>query len=152
MNIKKILAFVLVLSLAIPFFACGNSTPAQNDIPTIETHADAVDPDTVTAVEVIHYEDNGDVKFQGKLEKGSPYIPLVATVYDKAAQTTSTDANRILKFKVIMTLEKNKTIELDVYSDLTMDMGKVTLTAQDMTQFLYSLIMTATFSTETTGA
>ena len=103
-------------------------------------------------MEVIHYEDNGDVKFHGKLDNGSPYIPLVATVYDKAAQTTSTDANRILKFKVIMTLEKNKTIELAVYSDLTMDMGKTTLTAQDMTQFLYSLIMTATFSTETTGA
>ncbi len=152
MNAKKFLAFALALCLVLPFSACRNDDDVPSDIPTIETHAGAINPDSVIGAEVVHYDDNGAEKFRGTLEKGSPYLPLIATVYDKEAETTPTGEARILKFTVIMTLDNKKTIELAVYSDLTMDMGKVTLTAQETTQFLYSLIMTASFTTAETGA
>ncbi len=137
MNAKKFVMLALVLCLALTFCACRNAQPPV-ELP--ETHAGAINPDSVKSAQIIHYDENGNEDFNGTLDGESPFLPLLATVYDKASVTDASTKARALEFSITMTLEDGSVIALALYTDMTMDTGSVTLTARDMHDFLHSFV------------
>ncbi len=117
--------------------ACGKGEMPDVEVP--ETHAGAIDPNSLTAVHVIHYTTDGTADLDTTLDTTSPFLPLLATVYDKAAVTNLT-GERVKVFDLTMTTEKGE-IALTIYSDMTMDQaGGATLTAKEMHDFLCSFL------------
>lgn len=135
MKLMRFSALMLALLCLLP--ACGKDETPEYEMP--ETHAAAINPDSVSAVHIIHYAADGTVDLDVNLEANTPFVPLLATVYDKAAVTTLT-GERVKLFDLTMTTPDGD-IALTLYSDMTMDQaGGATLTAQDMYDFLCSFL------------
>ena len=136
MKILRTAAVLLLCLCLLP--ACKN-----NDLPegvvVPETHAGAINPDGVTSIHFVHYDEAGAADVDLTLDANSPFVPLVATVYDKAAVTDKT-GERTKVFDVTMTMENGDVIALAVYSDMTMENGKAVLTGKDMYDFLHSFL------------
>lgn len=128
-----------VIALACLCLLPGCGKDEMPDIEVPETHAGAIDPNSLTSVHVIHYTADGTADLDTTIDSTSPFLPLVATVYDKAAVTNVT-GERVKVFDLTMATEKGD-IVLTIYSDMTMDQaGASTLTAKEMHDFLCSFL------------
>lgn len=130
-------SLVLLLCLSLLPSCAKDETPENIQMP--ETHAGAINPDRAKKVQVIHYDEAGNEDMNQTLEENNPFIPLVATVYDKAAETDLIGERRKV-FDITMTLDDDSVIALDLYSDMTMEEGDVVLTGQEMYDFLCSFL------------
>lgn len=135
--IRTCTAATLMLCLCLLPACAGDEAEQQIQVP--ETHAGAINPDSVKTIQVIHYDENGAEDMNQTLDENSPFVPLAATVYDKAA-VTDLIGERTKVFDVTMTLEDGSVKALTIYSDMTMEEGSVVLTGKDMYDFLCSFL------------
>lgn len=136
MKFLRTAALLLLCLCLLP--GCGkNELPEGMVVP--ETHADAINPDSVASIRFVHYDEAGAADMDLTLDKTSPFVPLVATVYDKAINTDR-GAERTKIFEITLTLDNKKTIPLVLYSDMTMENGTAILTGEEMNAFLCSFL------------
>ena len=136
MKLFRTAATLLLCLCLLP--ACTNQElPDGVEMP--ETHAGAINPDGVKSIHFVHYDEQGEADVDLTLDNTSPFVPLVVTVYDKAAETDLIGERRKV-FDVTMTLEDDSTLSVVVYSDMTMENGSVVLTGKDMYDFLCSFL------------
>ena len=135
MKILRITALLLLCLCLLP--GCRKELPDGVVMP--ETHAEAVNPASVKSIRFVHYDAVGEVDLDLTLDSDSPFVPLVATVYDKASETTSAGESAKL-FELTFTMKRNKEMTLVLYTDMTMFNGETFLTGQDMFNFLHSFL------------
>ncbi|MBQ8398322.1 MAG: hypothetical protein IJX53_09040 [Clostridia bacterium] len=136
MKFMRTAATLLLCLCLLP--GCGkDELPEGVELP--ETHAGAINPDGVSSIHFIHYDEAGTADVDLTLDSASPFVPLVATVYDKAAETDKT-GERTKVFDVTMTMDNGDVIALAIYSDMTMENGSAVLTGKDMHDFLFSFL------------
>ena len=135
----KILRTAVLLLLCLCLLpACGkNELPEGMVVP--ETHAGAINPDAVVSIRFVHYDEAGASDLDLTLDKTSPFVPLVATVYDKALNTDmGTDRTKL--FEITITMDDEDVIPLVLYADMTMENGTAILSGKEMYDFLCSFL------------
>ena len=144
---KKIVALMLLLCLvAIP--ACANDAD-RIDIP--ETHAAAIDPDKVKTVRVTRINEAGEEDYTALMEENNLAIPLLATVFDTAAEAKPA-AERRCDIRGTMRMTDGSEIVFEVFTDDTMESGGAVLEGAKMRQFIYSFVAGFAPVPETTDA
>ncbi|MBE6575767.1 MAG: hypothetical protein E7654_05810 [Ruminococcaceae bacterium] len=145
---KKIVALMLLLCLvAIP--ACANENANAPDMP--ETHAAAIDPDKVKTVRLVRLNENGEEDYTALLQENNLAIPLLATVFDTAAEAKPA-AERRCDIRGTMRMSDGSEIVFEVFTDDTMETGGAVLEGAKMRQFIYSFVPGFASVPETTDA
>lgn len=145
---KKIVALMLLLCLvAIP--ACANDNADAPDMP--ETHAAAINPDEVSTVRLVRFNENGEEDYTALLQENSLAIPLLATVFDTAVEAQPS-AERRCDIRGTMRMTNGSEVVFEVFTDDTMETGGAVLEGAKMRQFIYAFVAGFAPVPETTDA
>lgn len=144
---KKIVALVMLLCLVV-IPACANDAD-RIDMP--ETHAAAIHPDKVKTVRLVRFNEAGEEDYTALMDENNPYIPLLATVFDTAAEATPA-AERRCDIRGTMRMTDGSEVMFEVFTDGTMESGGAVLEGAKMRQFIYSFVAGFAPVPETTDA